>query len=261
MAATESMGLNYRRRVIYQALQDTFADARDVRAYFELWQRDHSHEAHFVVTRFASAVAKAAGFDTERKSQFQRRLFHGLTVPYESLPRVPEEWLAPVSVPSPSTSAPLPAASAPPASPPTALPSTAAPPTAAPAAAASGARAPSPERRVFQAFAQPITSALLAKVARQPELLLQAADDLGVGLVGDELALHRQLRRWAESGFSVDNLPFVAGEAALRTLAHHLYLLAADLIGPMQADRLLAQAVAEAERLPEAALFSPQRLL
>jgi hypothetical protein len=53
----------------------------------------------------------------------------------------------------------------------------------------------------------------------------------------------------------------VQAHEALRLLAHQLYLLAADLIGPMQADRLLAQAVSEAGQLPEAGAFSPQLLL
>ena len=55
-----SMGLNYRRRVIYHALHDTFSDPQEVRRFFDLWQRDHSQEAHFVVTRFAAVVAKRA---------------------------------------------------------------------------------------------------------------------------------------------------------------------------------------------------------
>ena len=104
-SASESMGLNYRRRVIYQALRDTFPDPNEVRRYFDQWQRDHSHETHFVVTRFAAAVAKTANFDVERRSLFQRRLFHGLTQPYESLPRVPDGWLtvAPTTPTTPTT--------------------------------------------------------------------------------------------------------------------------------------------------------------
>ena len=246
-SASESMGLNYRRRVIYQALRDTFSDPGEVRRYFEQWQRDHSHEAHFVVTRFAAAVATRANFDAERRSLFQRRLFHGLTQPYESLPRVPDGWLteATPAAPSPATGAPL------------AVPSATTPaPPAGPSLPPVG-----PETAVFAAFAQPIAFAVLAKADRQPGALSAAIGDLGGGGNVREQALNRQFAQWASQRFAPGAQPSVRAPEDLRFLAHQLYLLAADLIGPMQADRLLAQAVAEAERLPEATRFSPQLLL
>lgn len=256
-SASESMGLNYRRRVIYQALRETFPDPNEVRRYFDQWQRDHSHETHFVVTRFAAAVAKTANFDVERRSLFQRRLFHGLTQPYESLPRVPDGWLAVASaaaatapgtpMPPPAPRPPIAAATAPP------LPPTTGP---APALAPVG-----PEAAVFAAFAQPIVAAVLAKADRQPGVLASAVGDLTAGGDVREQALNRQFAQWASQRFAPGGQPAVRASEDLRFLAHLLYLLAADLIGPMQADRLLAQAAAEAERLPEAARFSPQLLL
>lgn len=249
-SASESMGLNYRRRVIYQALRDTFPDPNEVRRYFDQWQRDHSHETHFVVTRFAAAVAKTANFDVERRSLFQRRLFHGLTQPYESLPRVPDGWLT-VAPTTPT--------------PPTIPPSAPRSPSAVtPAFAATPAPTPAPvgpEAIVFAAFAQPIVAAVLAKADRQPDVLTSAVGDLTAGGDVREQALNRQFAQWASQRFAPGGQPAVRAPEDLRFLAHLLYLLAADLIGPMQADRLLAQAAAEAERLPEAARFSPQLLL
>jgi hypothetical protein len=248
-----SMGLNYRRRVIYQALQNTFADPQQLRLYFELWQREHSQETHFVVTRFAAAVAKVAGLDAEQKSLFQRRLFQGLTQPYESLPRVPDAWMPAANqtddrpfVPEGSA---VPAARAAPA------------PAAAPVAPEPVARIDSVERIVFKAFAQPIAAAILAKADRHPGVLQQAVDDLDTGTDSRTQALHRAFKQWSGERFASDALPPLHAPEDLQHLAHQLYLLATDLIGPMQADRLLAQAAAEAERLPEAALFSPQMLL
>lgn len=247
-SASESMGLNYRRRVIYQALRDTFPDPNEVRRYFDQWQRDHSQETHFVVTRFAAAVAKTASFDVERRSLFQRRLFHGLTQPYESLPRVPDGWLT-VTPTAPGIPTPPPAPRAPVA---TVPPLTTTTPTPAPVG---------PEAIVFAAFAQPIVAAVLAKADRQPGVLASAVGDLTAGGDVREQALNRPFAQWASQRFAPGAQPAVRAPEDLRYLAHLLYLLAADLIGPMQADRLLAQAAAEAERLPEAARFSPQLLL
>ena len=235
-----SMGLNYRRRVIYHALHDTFSDPQEVRRFFDLWQRDHSQEAHFVVTRFAAVVAKNAGFDAQQRSTFQRRLFHGLTQTYDNLPRVPDTWMQ--------------AATAEPA----AVQVAASP---SPVEAATTARAEPPELIVFKAFAQTIAAAILAKADRHPGVLLQAVGDLAVAAAGREQELRRILERWAETRFASDALPKLQSQDDLRPLAHLLYLLAADLLGPMQADRLLAQAASDAERLPEASMFSPQMLL
>ena len=240
-----SMGLNYRRRVIYQALQSTFSDPQQLRVYFELWQREHSQETHFVVTRFAAAVAKIAGLDAEQKSLFQRRLFQGLTQPYESLPRVPDAWMPAANQ---TDEQPF-------------VPAGREAPAAAPAVPEQVARIDSVERIVFKAFAQPIAAAILAKADRHPGVLQQAVDDLATGSDSRTQALHRALKQWSGERYASDALPPLHAPEDLQHLAHQLYLLAADLIGPMQADRLLAQAAAEAERLPEAALFSPQMLL
>ncbi len=273
--AESSMGLNYRRRVIYQALHDTFADAAVAREYFDLWQRDHSQEVHFVVTRFASAVAKAAGFDAQQKSQFQRKLFHGLTQPYETLPRVPEGWIASnvgrssddrtaaVEVSKPlAASTPTPIASHAPnaRAPVTQTPvANTIPTTAAPTSPVLDVG--SPERIVFAAFAQHLTAAILNKADRHLGILIQAVADLPVGSDPREQALFAQFQQWSEARFRSELLPPLRTGEDLRYFTHQLYLLVADLIGPMQADRLLAEATALSERLPEAANFSPQTLL
>lgn len=260
------LGLNYRRRVIYRALQETFRDPQAVRRYFELWQRDHSHEAHFVVTRFAAVVAKEAAFDAQQKSEFQRRLFQGLTQSYDTLPRVPDGWIIEAvatggaseaasvraSVEAASVeAAPVKSASIEPAS---------APEPASPSAPAVVLTATSPERIVFIAFAQPIGAAILAKADRHPGVLRQAVADLPADET-HERALSSRFGLWAETRFRPDALPPLRHPEELRFFAHQLYLLAADLIGPVQADRLLAEAAAAAARLPEAVSFSPQMLL
>jgi hypothetical protein len=276
--AESSMGLNYRRRVFYQALQDTFPDALNVRRYFDLWQRDHSDEAHFVVTRFASVVAKEAGLDLQQKSLFQRKLFQGLTQSYESLPRVPDGWIvgdagriSGDNTPAVKTVTPAPAATAPArATPQSAAPlqsvlqpsapqQLASPPPVAPRSEAFAIV--SPERVVFTTFAQHLTAAILAKADQHRGVLGEAVADLPVGKDPREQALFGQFQQWSDTRFRTNMLPMLRHHDELRYFAHKLYLLAADLIGPVQADRLLVEAAAISERLPEATKFSPQSLL
>lgn len=47
----------------------------------------------------------------------------------------------------------------------------------------------------------------------------------------------------------------------MQATLHLIYLAACEYYGPVKADELLAEAVAEAERLPESRLFPPRRLL
>lgn len=256
------MGLNFRRRVIYRALRDTFADDADVRRYFIIWHRDHSHETHFVVTRFAAVVAKDAGFDSERRSLFQRRLFQGLTQAYDDLPRVPEDLL-----PAANQTGEIPAVGV------AAVAVAIQPPVAAPIAPAAAINAaafagivanPSaepPERVVFKAMAAQMLDAILPKADRQPGVLGQAVGDLGRGLKGRDQELHQVLLHWSSTRFDPGALPYLRGADELRQLIHLLYLLAADLLGPAPADRLLGQVASHCESLPEARVFSPQQLL
>lgn len=262
MTSNDSMGLNYRRRVIYHALRETFTDPLDIRGYFQLWQSEHSHEAHFVVTRFAAVVAKRAGFDAQQKSTFQRRLFQGLSQPYDELPRVPDAWL-----PAANTGempAVMPAAN----TQPPAAPQAAAPAAVAPVAPRlptnfdTPVRSEAPERVVFKALVQPLIGAILAKADRHPGVLDQVLADLERGKRdARDQALMQFLGRWGADRFDVRNLPLLRDTQELRFLAHKLYLIAADLLGPMQADRLLAQSASACEALPEAMVFSPQQLL
>ena len=56
-------------------------------------------------------------------------------------------------------------------------------------------------------------------------------------------------------------LATVRGESARRELVHHYYLALCEVLGPVQADRLLSDAVRAAEQQPAAASFPPRRLL
>ncbi|HDP88748.1 MAG TPA: hypothetical protein ENN42_02150 [Thioalkalivibrio sp.] len=58
-----------------------------------------------------------------------------------------------------------------------------------------------------------------------------------------------------------EQLPTSLDVSALQAILHRLYVSACELFGPVVVDRLLAEAVARAERLPAAQEFAPRRLL
>jgi hypothetical protein len=293
-AAEQAMGLNYKRRVIYQALHQTFADERSVRMYFDLWQDDYS-DAHFVVARFASVIAQHAGFDAEQKSLFQRRLYQGLTQAYERLPRVPDGWIrahahagdsaereapissAPVTNAPPASMSSLFALDATSAAPPSIAQMPEPPPddTQAPAAhmqaRASDAppSAPTPIAAdpasaaavVFDTFAGHLIAAIMRRTDGHRGVLSDAVAHLPVGAAAREHSWFAAFQYWSDRRFHAQALPADLDEAQRRYFAHQLYLVAADLIGPVEADRLLVEAAELCEALPEAAVVPPTVLL
>jgi hypothetical protein len=234
------LGLNHKRRVIYNALIETFPDMQKARHYFDVWQREYILDVNFVAIRFAATVAKEESFNSEEKSLFLKLLFSNLARPYESLPLVPKHWLKepqknisiPNSTPTPDEITPL-----------RVVPKQ------------------EPGFVVFKEFALVLTEAIMIKSDQHKNLLKEVLNDLGANLKDHQLQLFVMLESWAAKRFNADALPNIRFSEDLRQIAHLLYLITADMLGPMMADRLLAQAIAKATQLPEALQFSPQELL
>jgi hypothetical protein len=235
--------INQKRRAIYTTLIETFPQTiSKSRYYFAVWQREHGQDHGFVAMRFAAAVATQESFSADEKLKFQRLLFANLARPYEDLPRVPGEWLdLPPKKPNTNTTSPTQAVEK--------------------TTPISDDTDRTPGRVIFREFAQVLTEAILVKADQHKNLLVQVIKDLRPNLKDHNLVLLAMLARWASLRFNMNALPKVYKEQDLRYVAHLLYLVAADIVGPMQADKLLAQAIAKAERLPEASQFSPQQLL
>lgn len=77
--------------------------------------------------------------------------------------------------------------------------------------------------------------------------------------IGLELGAFSELSQWL-SGLRT-HLSRVYSETHMRALVHVVYVGAGQYLGPIYIDTLLAHAIEEAERLPEAAVFAPRRLL
>ncbi len=103
----------------------------------------------------------------------------------------------------------------------------------------------------FVADLQPHNRAAATSLVRA---MLQASSALGVDPVS------RELVRLALEGRNNERLHRVT-DANLRALLNFAYVHAASATGPVVADRVLGRAIAAVEAMPEAALFSPRKLL
>lgn len=244
------MGLNYRRRVVYRALTACFADEGRARRYFSLWNRDFAERPHVALTRFVSEVAREDMLDTTTCGRLQRALYEGLSLRYEQLGWVPDDWM-----PAANHTGEFPALT-------DAAAGVPYPPAVQPAGRSTPAT-PSLERAdrvVFGALARPLTAAVLTQVDAHPGRLQSALAALAQAVQDEERPAHARLAAWADAGFIERDLPVMAGREGYRTLIALLVRMVAALGGAALADRLLAAALLEAYALPEAQVCPPLRL-
>ncbi|MGS2717943.1 hypothetical protein ACVBE9_07215 [Eionea flava] len=81
------------------------------------------------------------------------------------------------------------------------------------------------------------------------------------GLVDIDTSVSRVLQGWAERGLTALQLPQDTDESTCKDIAHALYLLMAEIIGPVIADRLVNKAIDHTLSIASAARFSPRELL
>ena len=277
--AEQGMGLNYRRRVVYRALRACFADESRARRHFMLWNREFAGQPHAALSRFVSAVAREDMLDNTARGRLQRALYEGLSLRYEQLAWVPDDWMpaanhtgefpavhdAAVEAPRDARPAVRSAADA---DVRTDVAGTAvraaARPVAAHAPAATAATAPSIERAdrvLFHALARPLAAAVLAETDPHSGLLPVALADLARALDVHEGPAHARLAAWAETRFADRDVPVMADLDGYRAMLTLLRRLLADLGGDAIADRLLAAALVEAGALPQARLCPPLLLI
>lgn len=255
--AEQGMGLNYRRRVVYRALTACFADEGRARRHFSLWNREFADQPHVSLTRFVSAVAREDTLDATARGRLQRALYEGLSLRYEQLQRVPDDWMPAANHTGEFPALPVASIAAR-----TALPAptsvTATLPAAPTAAALPTERA---ERVVFRALARPLATAVLEEADAQPGLLRHALAELAQSLDAQERPAHARLTAWADARFIDRDLPVMATLDGYRTLLTLLRRVAADVGGDALADHLLAAALVEAGTLPEARVCPPLQLI
>lgn len=246
-----------RRRAVFGALLAIFPPV-EAHAAVAIWDRDYRHgrSQYDGLNVFARQVC--GQFDQPgRHRELIQRLMEYFFAPEDVLPPDP----GPHTDPRVVDHAP------PPAAPPvTVAPTVVALPTTTEPAASRDARERPGIRHVgappnvavwlkvlqrFVADLQPHNRAAATSLVRA---MLQASSALGVDPVS------RELVRLALEGRNNERLHRVT-DANLRALLNFAYVHAASATGPVVADRVLGRAVAAVEAMPEAALFSPRKLL
>ena len=81
------------------------------------------------------------------------------------------------------------------------------------------------------------------------------------GLEDIDPILNRILQGWAGTAMTQLELPTEVDESACKDIAHSMYLLIAEIIGPVIADRLVNKAIDETLTIGSALRFSPRHLL
>ncbi len=243
-----------RRRAVFGALLTVFPPA-EAHAAVAIWDRDHRHgrSKYDGLNVFARQVCGQFDHPGCHRELIQR-LMEYFFAPDDVLPPDPGPHTDPRRVDhAPPPSAPV-------------APAVAAPlPVMDPASSRVA-----PERpRMRHVGAPPNVAVWLKLVQRfvadlQPHnraaatslvrAMLQASSALGVD------AVSRELVRLALEGRNNERLHRVT-DANLRALLNFAYVHAASATGPVVADGVLARAVAAVEAMPEAALFSPRKLL
>ena len=138
-----------------------------------------------------------------------------------------------------------------------------APPVAAPAPVAAPTPDPTPQRPVEQIIFGAFIRALLSEIQ---QFHGGALNDLRTDTVKAVTKLRissgakEQFKlAWSQPG--QDEWHIAAPPAELSELTHLIYVGLCEAIGPVDADQILTRAVRAVERMPQARVFSPRRLL
>jgi hypothetical protein len=220
------------------------------------------------IIAFIDAVAARNLFDAATRKRLYTAYFEALKRPDAELPLDP--WpamqgnLQPVRQPAalavpqgtrPAAAAtPSPAAEAPPAQ--VAAPAPA--PTPMPPAAAPEAPA---DQQVFAALITALLEGVRQSHAGTWDEFRQGALALLPELRSTPAVREVTRLAWASAEPSATRWLIAAPEATLAELVNLTYVALCEALGPIDADRLLTEAVREAQRIPAARRFSPRRLV
>lgn len=81
------------------------------------------------------------------------------------------------------------------------------------------------------------------------------------GVEGVTATINNALIQWAKDGFSNLSLAADISQADCKTIAHQLYLLATEFIGPMETDNVVTKSIDNCLNLEAATRFNPRNLI
>jgi len=238
----------------------------------QLQQRTLRGDGVAEIIAFIDAVAARNLLDAATRKRLYPAYFEALKRPEAELPFDPWPTAQPPAavVPSLVRGAPPVPPVAPPAAMTSAAPVVAMVPVATPVAApvpAPAAEAPAPvpeapaEQQVFAALIAALQEGVKQNHARDWDEFRQRALALLPQLRSTPAVREVARLAWGSSEPSAARWLIAAPEATLAELVNLTYVALCEALGPIDADRLLTEAVREAQRLPAARRFSPRRLV
>lgn len=249
-----------RRRAALAALQPVLDDNALIEALWDLQENMRGDGISDVIS-YIDGVAKRHLLDVRTTKRLYEAIFRSLKTPEAELPDDPWPAMqasravraAPAMSPQ-FTSNPAPAQ-------PPQVP--ASPPAATPLPVASTAPAPTRQIPPEQAVFSGLIRVILAEIqqfhsAVMVDFRTDSLKGLGKLRVSGQ-AKHDFKQAWLQP--LQDEWHISATATELSELMQLIYIGLCESIGPVEADQVLARALRSTERLPEARLFSPRRLL
>ncbi len=225
-------------RAVYSALRRVIKDRALLTEAWDFYQERFVNEPVIVVNDFISALNNAVGLDPNHKRSLTVSLFAALNRDLADLPEVPQNLRQATPASKPALNGHADAAPA-------------------PLLVDEGL---SHEQIVFRGLVTRFTERATRK---DPD----AAKELGEMLAEDAAlssmpaAVASALDAWIESGFSAGSCPLQLDVARMKQVVHAMYVAACEAFGPVSTDQLLAAAVTDANGLPQAEMFPPDRFL
>lgn len=214
------------------ALADGFAGVLGephARSALALWDQRYAAGKPYALIEYVNEIATALTLPTRQRHELRMALYRAL------LARGIDPTL---NTPTHASASPAPAQAA-----------------KTPTATPGGNAAFRVFRCVAQALFQGVRADGLGGARLFEDALRRQADSHGLTPAG-----RHALLRWAAEEDD-DGYFQRMSSSEYPAIAHLLYVAACEALGPVAADRLLSRAVKQAEALPEAASFPPQRLL
>lgn len=217
------------------------------------------------IIAFIDAVAARNLLDAATRKRLYPAYFEALKRPQAELPLDPWPAMAAGAALRGESSATSPPVQPPAASVPIAAPMLAPAPVPASIEAPPAAIAPVPEapaeQQVFAALVTALQEGVRQAHGRGWDEFRQHALALLPQLRSTPAVREVARLAWASSEPSATRWQIAAPEATLAELVNLTYVALCEALGPIDADRLLTEAVREAQRIPAARRFSPRRLV
>jgi hypothetical protein len=226
-----SVLIEHNRRAVYSALSAVCNERSLLEQAFFFWEEHYSQQGSFRVSQYIDALMQHVGLNQAQRRELSVALYAAMGKPDQALAAVPAVLRRDQST-----------------------------------AAVPGAQAATPKPLTPQSSATAILGELLAQLvdgAVRAHKLEDLLENLDFGATELNPASARAAKHWV-----ANQLRDARGVAAQiveaddrRSVVNVIYMALCEALGPVAADRILGHATQQAERLAEAADFSPRQLL